>query len=58
MTSHGEEASSVGSAAALNDNDLLFPQYREVGIFLWRGFTIADMANQLTGNCLEVGKGR
>jgi len=48
----------VGSAAALNDNDLLFPQYREVGIFLWRGFTIADMANQLTGNCLEVGKGR
>jgi len=27
MTSHGEEASSVGSAAALNDDDLLFPQY-------------------------------
>jgi len=25
MTSHGEEASSVGSAAALNSEDLLFP---------------------------------
>jgi len=57
MTSHGEEASSVGSAAALNDDDLLFPQYWEVGIFLWRGFTIADMANQLTGNHLDLGKG-
>jgi 2-oxoisovalerate dehydrogenase E1 component alpha subunit len=58
MTSHGEEASSVGSAAALKDEDLLFPQYREMGIFLWRGYSIADITDQLTGNCLDLGKGR
>ena len=41
MTSTGEEASSVGTAAALQPQDLIYPQYREVGVFLWRGFTVA-----------------
>lgn len=40
MTQMGEEASGIGSAAALQDSDLLFPQYREAGAFLWRGFSI------------------
>jgi len=40
MTQLGEEATGVGSAAALNDDDLIFPQYREAGAFLWRGFSI------------------
>lgn len=40
MTQLGEEASGIGTAAALNDNDLIFPQYREAGAFLWRGFSI------------------
>lgn len=40
MTQLGEEASGIGSAAALNNNDLIFPQYREAGAFLWRGFSI------------------
>lgn len=31
LTSHGEEACQVGSAAALLDQDLIFPQYREAG---------------------------
>lgn len=45
MTQLGEEASGVGTAAALNDNDLIFPQYREAGAFLWRGFSIQQMAH-------------
>lgn len=40
MTQLGEEAAGVGSAAALKDQDLIFPQYREAGAFLWRGFSI------------------
>jgi len=36
----GEEATNIGSCAALSDQDLLFPQYRESGAFLWRGFSI------------------
>ena len=50
MTQLGEEASGIGSAAALNDDDLIFPQYREAGAFLWRGFSIQQMAHQLCGN--------
>ena len=40
MTQTGEEAANIGSAAALDDSDLLFPQYRESGAFLWRGLSI------------------
>ena len=45
MTQLGEEASGIGTAAALKDNDLIFPQYREAGAFLWRGFSIAQMGH-------------
>ena len=58
MTCTGEEAAGVASCAALQDRDLIFPQYREAGALLWRGFTIDDMANQLTGNKLDAGKGK
>ena len=40
MTQLGEEAAGIGSAAAIKDQDLIFPQYREAGAFLWRGFSI------------------
>jgi 2-oxoisovalerate dehydrogenase E1 component alpha subunit len=58
MTQLGEEASGVGTAAALQDQDLIFPQYREAGAFLWRGFSIQQMAHQLTGNQFDLGKGK
>ncbi len=32
ITSHGEEATHFGPAAALRDDDLVFGQYREPGI--------------------------
>ena len=36
----------TGSAAALQDVDTVFTQYREVGVFLWRGFTLQDVMHQ------------
>lgn len=42
----GEEATHIGSAAALHKNDLFFGQYRESGVFMYRGFTTQDFANQ------------
>ncbi len=31
MTNYGEEGTHIGSAAALDKNDLIFGQYREAG---------------------------
>ena len=45
MTQTGEEASNIGTAAAIEDHDIMFPQYRESGAFHWRGFSIAQMAH-------------
>lgn len=46
MTCSGEEAAVIGSAAALSDEDTVFTQYREVGVFLWRGFTLNEIMHQ------------
>ncbi|KAG6475651.1 hypothetical protein ZIOFF_064880 [Zingiber officinale] len=58
LTSIGEEAINVASAAALKIDDIVFPQYREPGVLLWRGFTLQEFANQCFGNKLDYGKGR
>lgn len=47
MTSNGEEATIIGSAAALSDEDHIFSQYREHGALLYRGFSFLDMAHQV-----------
>lgn len=38
MTSYGEEGVVVGSAAAWENDDEVFAQYREVGVLLWRDY--------------------
>ncbi|CAL5223012.1 g5463 [Coccomyxa viridis] len=58
MTSNGEEATAIGSAAALLAEDHVFSQYREHGVLLYRGFSFLDMANQCFGNVRGHGKGR
>ncbi|XP_031394329.1 2-oxoisovalerate dehydrogenase subunit alpha 1, mitochondrial-like isoform X2 [Punica granatum] len=58
LTSMGEEAINIASAAALSDDDVVLPQYREHGVLLWRGFTMQEFANQLMGNRFDYGKGR
>ncbi|KAK4764161.1 hypothetical protein SAY87_013599 [Trapa incisa] len=58
VTTVGEEAINIASAAALTAHDLVFPQYREPGVLLWRGFTLQEFAHQLFGNQADYGKGR
>src|SRR3954468_5271668 len=40
----GQERAQIGTAACLRKTDWLFPQYREIGAFLLRGITPAQMA--------------
>lgn len=59
LTCRGEEAITIGAAAALVDNqDVLLTQYREQGLFLWRGFTLEQFTSQTMSNDLDLGKGR
>ncbi|KAF1742233.1 hypothetical protein MXB_69 [Myxobolus squamalis] len=59
ITSTGEEATTIGCAAALNQEDWIFSQYREAGsAYLWRGFSTEQMINQIMGNINDPTKGR
>ncbi|KAI9190320.1 hypothetical protein H9P43_001754 [Blastocladiella emersonii ATCC 22665] len=58
MTNYGEEATHMGSAAALSPADVVFGQYREAGVLLYRGFTIDEFMNQCYSNAKDYGKGR
>ncbi|GAV78857.1 E1_dh domain-containing protein [Cephalotus follicularis] len=58
ITSMGEEAINIASAAALSADDVVLAQYREPGVLLWRGFTVQEFANQCFGNIADTGKGR
>ncbi|KAJ2950859.1 hypothetical protein O0L34_g5218 [Tuta absoluta] len=58
MTNYGEEGIHVGSAAALSPHDLVYAQYREVGVFLYRGVTVTELISQCYGNHEDPGKGR
>ncbi|XP_012571983.1 2-oxoisovalerate dehydrogenase subunit alpha 2, mitochondrial [Cicer arietinum] len=58
VTTVGEEAINIASAAALSMDDVIFPQYREQGALLWRGFTLQEFANQCFSNKFDNGKGR
>merc|ERR1719336_3778467 len=58
MTNYGEEATHIGSAAALKKNDLVYGQYREAGVLLYRGFSLDQFCNQCYGNCEDRGQGK
>ncbi|KKA29887.1 hypothetical protein TD95_003441 [Thielaviopsis punctulata] len=58
MVSAGEEAVCVGSASALKQEDVVFCQYREQGVFKQRGFTTKEFMSQLFANKNDPGKGR
>lgn len=46
MTSYGEEATHIGSAAALDLEDLVYGQYRETGVLMYRGFTLQQFVGK------------
>src|SRR5690554_6554151 len=58
LSSLGEEAASIGSAAALSPADMIMGQYREQGALAFRGFTVEQFMNQLFSNERDFGKGR
>ena len=54
----GEEAAIIASAAAMRDQDWLFPCYREVGAALYRGLSLQTYIDNMYGNANDVPKGR
>ncbi|XP_032671013.1 2-oxoisovalerate dehydrogenase subunit alpha, mitochondrial isoform X2 [Odontomachus brunneus] len=58
MTNSGEEALQIGSAAALTLDDMIYAQYREAGVLLYRGYPVSKFMNQCYGNCEDEAKGR
>lgn len=58
MSGHGEEACAVGSAAALDVHDWMYPQYREAGILFWRGFSIEGYVHHMFGDAKDLILGR
>ncbi|KAL7274312.1 hypothetical protein RUND412_002783 [Rhizina undulata] len=56
--SAGEEGISVGSAAALAEDDVIFSQYREQGVLMYRGYTLEEFMSQLFANKNDYGRGR
>lgn len=58
MSALGEEACSVASAAALEPQDWMYPQYREAGIMFWRGFTTEQYIHNMFGDAKDLILGR
>lgn len=58
MTCTGEEASVIGSVAALEQEDVILAQYREHAALRYRGFTTEQFMNQMFSNEKDLGKGR
>jgi 2-oxoisovalerate dehydrogenase E1 component alpha subunit len=58
MKSLGEEAVSIAAAHALDDQDMLFPSYRQQGLLIARGHDLVDMMNQIYSNTADRLKGR
>ena len=54
----GEEAAVTCSAAALEDQDMIFAQYREQAALAYRGFKLEDFMHQNFSNAKDLGKGR
>ncbi|KAI6655485.1 2-oxoisovalerate dehydrogenase subunitmitochondrial-like [Oopsacas minuta] len=58
MACTGEEAIHFGSSAGLSHEDMVYAQYREAGVLMYRGFSPEECMNQCTGNVLDLGKAR
>lgn len=58
LTSRGEEACTIGAAAALDHRDWILPQYRELGAALWRGMSFGHVASHLCASEADTAHGR
>lgn len=58
MKCSGEEAIATAQAAALEPDDMCFPTYRQQGLLIARGWSLADMMCQVFSNSRDRLKGR
>ena len=58
MQSLGEEAISIGQGLALEPDDMMFPAYRNQGLYIVRGTNLVDMMCQCLSNTRDMCKGR
>ena len=58
VRSLGEEAVSIAQALALRPGDMLFPSYRNQGLFVSRGVPLVELMCQLLSNKMDMCKGR
>ena len=58
MQSLGEEAVSIGQGMALEPDDMLFPAYRNQGLFILRNTSLVDLMCQCLSNTRDMCKGR
>ena len=58
VKSTGEEAVSVAAAMALRSGDMLFPSYRQQGLFIARGHNLVDMMCHCLSNTRDAARGR
>ena len=58
MRCFGEEAVAVAQAMALQPGDMLFPSYRQQGIYMVRGKPLVELMCQLLSNTRDMCKGR
>ncbi len=58
LKSSGEEAVSVAGAMALRPDDMLFPSYRNQGLYIARGRSLVDLMCQCLSNTRDMCKGR
>ena len=58
MKSTGEEAVAVAAGMALRPGDMLFPSYRNQGLYVVRGRSLTDLMCQCLSNTNDMCKGR
>jgi 2-oxoisovalerate dehydrogenase E1 component alpha subunit len=58
MQALGEEAVSIGQGLAFEADDMMFPAYRQQGLFIMRGTGLVDMMCQCLSNSRDMCKGR
>ncbi len=58
MQALGEEAVSVGQGLAFEAGDMMFPAYRNQGLYILRGTGLVDMMCQCLSNSRDMCKGR
>jgi len=58
IQSLGEEAVSIGQGMVFGPKDMMFPSYRNQGLFIQRGTRIVDLMSQCLSNTNDMCKGR